>query len=299
MHAAAGNERAFAFLDACVSAGVQAAGPSRARGSRRRAEEPRRARGAAHRRTHDDGGRDAGRRPRPARGDAAGARARRRRTPRCTSTCIRAPTRSSSAATPAASAAARGSATRSGGVSFLISPTAFFQTNVDAAERLVAARACAPCPTGFRCSTSTPAPGSSRCRWRRRGTTSWRSRRTRAAVADGEASRALNRIPAGAVPLGRRDGRRRPSPASPPATPSCSTRRARGARPAVRTAAVRRAAAAPAGLRVVQSRDAGPRPGRRGRPRLRRRVAAAGGHVPPHPARGNRGRPAPDPADPV
>ena len=115
VHAAAGNERAFAFRDACASAGVQAAGPPRARGAggvlkslavrvaRRTAERMMTVVVTARRR------------PRPARGHAPRDRAGRPRHALHVNLHPRA-TRSCSAATRGASAAANGCATTSRGV---------------------------------------------------------------------------------------------------------------------------------------------------------------------------------------
>ena len=127
------------------------------------------------------------------------------------------------------------------------------------------ARARRCCPSGSRCSISTPAPGSSRCRWRSAGhdvvaveENAGRGGRRRGQPRPQPHS-------AGAVPLGRRDGRSRRWRGSPPARRSCSTRRGRAARRPCAHGCSPGGGRRLAGLRVVQSRDAGARPGRRGR----------------------------------
>jgi 23S rRNA (uracil1939-C5)-methyltransferase len=194
VHAADGNARAFALRDACATAGVLAAGPA-ARGRRGvlKSVAVRVARQTPERMmtivvTHD------------------GDRALRNATRRALGDGGAAATALHVNVHPRPSAFIFGDVTRriSGperlrdevaGVSFLMSPTAFFQTNVDAAERLVALVRGA-LPSGGRVLDLYAGAGLFALPLAAAGHDVVAVEENRAAVADGEASRALNRIPA-------------------------------------------------------------------------------------------------------
>jgi len=193
VHAAAGNERAFAFLGACVSAGVQAAGPSRARGpggvlkslavrvARRTAE---RMMTVVVTRDADRALRGATRRALALAGPDTALHVNLH--PRDDAFVFGRDTRRVSG-----SARLREEA---GGVSFLISPTAFFQTNVDAAERLIQLVRAAV-PDRVPVLDLYAGAGLFALPLAQAGHDVVAVEENRAAVADGEASRALNRIP--------------------------------------------------------------------------------------------------------
>ena len=226
--------------------------------------------------------------------DAAGARGRRRRTRRCTSTCIRGPTRSSSARDTRRISGPRAAARRGGR-----------RLVPDLADRLL--------------------PDQRRCR-----RACWSSSSRRAVPERGPGARPLRRRRAlraaagagGARRRGRRGERAPRWPTARPAARSTAFPPARcrwvaatveaGARPGRRLRHGRARPAAGGLLPGRARRGCSPSGGRRwlvyvscnpetlardlgdaAAPRLRRRVAPAGGHVPAHAARGNRGRPAP------
>jgi 23S rRNA (uracil1939-C5)-methyltransferase len=192
VHAADGNTRAFALRDACTKAGVLAAdGADRRRGGVLKSVAVRVARRTPERMmtvvVTDDGDRalrGATRRALDAAGDATALHLNLH---------------------PRASAFVFGDVTRRiagperlrdevAGVSFLVSPTAFFQTNVDAAEVLVelVRRAL---PEGAPVLDLYAGAGLFALPLARAGHDVVAVEENAAAVADGEASRALNRIP--------------------------------------------------------------------------------------------------------
>ena len=192
VHAGAGNERAFAFRDACASAGVQAAGASRTRdaGGVLKSLAVRVARHTAERLMTVVVTRDA---------DRALRAATRRAIAQAPDTSLHVNLH------PRADAFVFGRETRriSGserlrddvaGTAFLISPTAFFQTNVDAAERLVAL-VCGLLPERVPVLDLYAGAGLFALPLAHAGHDVVAVEENAAAVADGEASRALNRIP--------------------------------------------------------------------------------------------------------
>jgi 23S rRNA (uracil1939-C5)-methyltransferase len=192
VHAAAGNERAFAFRDACANAGVHVAEASRARDSRGvlKSLAVRVARHTAERLMTVVVTRDA---------DRALRAATRRALAQAPDTSLQVNLH------PRGDAFVFGRETRRisgnerlrddvGGVSFLISPTAFFQTNVDAAGRLIALVRRA-LPERVPVLDLYAGAGLFALPLAHAGHDVVAVEENAAAVADGEASRALNRIP--------------------------------------------------------------------------------------------------------
>ena len=195
VHPAAGNERAFAFRDACDAAGVEAAAASRARNTRGvlKSLTVRVARRTAERMMTVVVTRDA---DRALRGATRRALAR-----------IGPDTSLHVNLHPRADAFVFGRETRRihgkerlrddvGGAAFLISPTTFFQTNADAAELLVGLVRAAV-PERVPVLDLYAGAGLFALPLALAGHDVVAVEENAAAVADGEASRALNRIPPG------------------------------------------------------------------------------------------------------
>jgi 23S rRNA (uracil1939-C5)-methyltransferase len=192
VHAADGNAPAFALRDACAKAGVLADGTARGRNGVLKSVAVRVARRTPERMmtlvVTRDGDRALRGATRRALGDAGAATALHVNVhPRPNAFIFGDVTRRISGPERLRDEVA--------GLSFLISPTAFFQTNVDAAERLVALVRGA-LPSGGRVLDLYAGAGLFALPLAAAGHDVVAVEENRAAVADGEASRALNRIPA-------------------------------------------------------------------------------------------------------
>ena len=205
----------------------------------------------------------------------------------CTSTCTRAAMPSSSARRRGTSRGPSGCARMSAAPRSSMSPTSFFQTNVRAAEILVQ-QVLAAVPAGASVLDLYAGAGLFALPLALRGHTVVAIEENRSAVADGEASLRLSRVPRGAMPVHREAGRSRACSRAAFTPAGLRRRRSRSAARRLPPIGHRSRAGQTrpdeSRLCVLRSGVAGARPRAHHGVRLRDRLDAASGHVSAHAA---------------